>query len=1260
MTTNKSVIALMAAVVAGGGWLFAETPTVSRVNDQSSASLETLSDNGEWAVGYGKSIIEEIGYSFPKLYNVKTKVTTPLYKNGETEKIAEMMACDVTDDGSIVIGQYDSRPALWHAATSEWTILPVKAQGFNGGKGTHITPDGKYAIGTVTNPNWNETLVYWDLTGEQPVDITPDNLPLPISMEGVLQQYQQIRSCDLSADGSKFIGLVAFSYAGELWSFVYDMETKSWKGIGVDVTETENGYSFSYTDPGYYMIEGGKFRPESNEIYGSAYLEGDIDGVYMYDMDTRKLSIVEDSSDKMFGGVDKYGLIYASTPAQNPSRDWLVKYGKYWYDFKILASQLWNLDWMNDITKDEWGSSGSFVSVSNDGLSLLSNDYTNAPYDSYVIELDENLSELCPKVNLLANYQVSPVNNAAFAILRQVQVLFDRDIEIVGNPINAVTMTDGEGTNANSVNVVVDPGNSKMLTVTFRNKRLEVGRTYTLTIPEGVVGVAGDPERLNPEIKVNYKGRPQAPVSPVTISPEDGIELERINASSNPIMISFDAEISSVAENAGAMYLYLVNEDGSKERISQLSGSITGNILSIYPVMEQRLAKGSEYEIVIEKNVVADISGADPNEEIVLHYTGSFVPGGDPRKPFEDNFNDGITLDKWMLYEGDAQQPASEPASWGFDAENYPWWVARDGNESTDMAAVSHSMYEPAGKSDDWMVTNQIYIADDSAVLSFKSQGYRKDVEDKLKVIVYSTEDVYTALTKSIVDNMRYYGDVVYDEVQNPGANEETLAGDWTENVIKLDKYAGKYIYIAFLNENRNKSAVFVDDVMVSIDVDYVLANLTQESALAQDGVTVKGILSVESLTETYKGYELTLEDAEGNVVSTVADPNAELKLGDEISFTFPEALPTAIGKVVKYVIGLKLGDNVTDRLSYTVKNLAVETTKRVVIEEFTGQGCPNCPLGHAALDIIAKDFGDKVIPLAIHTYTGDNFSTPQAVQLTSFLGLTAAPTARVNRLPVSSPMEIVNDKYYYKDNGVWYDFVVSELSEYADADVNITSAEFDGEKYNVSVDVTYALDMDNRNVNIFTVITEDGLLGVQDNNRATVEDPALGDWGKGGIYGSNPVLYTYHDVVRTYEGTTCNGTGGYIPASVVGGQAYTANITVADNKRISNPDNTAVTVMLIDANTGLVVNANRARIQTSGVDSINADNGSSVEVVNGNLVVRSESYTIAEVYAVDGMKIAAAAGQGEFVADLNGYRGTVLVTLKNDNGSKTIKLLAR
>lgn len=1261
MDLKKGLFSAVAAACLSCTAAVAQEPTLNIYNDNMSTSFEKLSDNGAWAVGYAKSTIDELGYSYPTLYNVKTREVTRLYTDKEVSKIATMMACDVTDDGQKVIGQYNGRPALWSKDKGGWTLLKYNVSGYNSGCGNAITPDGKYAVGTVTADNWNEAIVVWDLTGAEPVDITPANLPKPISMSGTLQDFQQVRACDISADGKKFIGLVAFSYMGEQWTFVYDMVAKTWQAIGYDVAENGDGYKFTATDTGYLHIEGGTFRPGSNEVYGDAWLAAtDGEGIYSYNMDTRKTSIVADSEGKLFGGVDSEGLVYASTPAGVPLRNWEVKCGNYWYDFKVLYRQLWKKDWQNDILQDDYGYTGTFSDISTDGLLIVANEYTNKPYDTYFIELAKPLSELCPTVNLLDNYVVSPVNNSAFAILKEVKVMFDRNIGVVDNSFNKVNLVDEQGNVvANSVQLSVDAGDSRILNVTFRNRRLEVGKKYTVVIPAGVVYVAGDAARTNSEIRVTYTGRPQAPVAPVTIAPADGLSIEKINASTNPVTVTFDAQIAPV-EEGGKMYLYRMDEDNNREEIALLSGSIEGNTLSVYPVMEQRLAMGSNYQVVIEANSVSDISGADPNEEIVINYVGDYIPKFDPRKPFEDNFNEGISGEKWMTYDGDGLEPAEEPASWGFTKE-MPWWLARDENTATDMAAASHSMYSPVGKSDDWMVTNQIYINDDTALLTFKSQSYKKDCTDRLKVYIYATDDVYTALTPTIVDRFRYNGDLVYDEVESPGASEDKMAGDWKENTIKLDKYAGKYIYIAFVNDNRNQSAIFVDDVVVSRDVKYILANLTPDTQLAKDEVTVKGLLTIESKTETFKGYTLTLLDGEGKTVSTISEPEKELKLGDKVEFSFPEPLKLTVGKEEKYTIDLKLGD-LTEKLAGTVRNLAVETTKRVVIEEFTGQTCPNCPLGHAAFDILEKDFGDKVIPVAIHTYTGDNFATPQAMKLTQFLGLSSAPTGRVNRRPVSSPMDVDSSgKYIYKDNGLWYDYVVSELSEYAEADVYINDFSFDGENYNVDVDVTYALDMENLNANIFTVICENGLNGTQDNNRASVEDPALGDWGKGGKYGQSSVPYVYDHVVRTWAGTTCNGTGGYIPANVTGGQAYNAKISVPNISRINDPKKTSAVVMLIDAGTGLVINANYALLgASSGVDGMQANTGAVAYTEDGNVVVNAGSLTVADVYAVDGTTLASRQGEGRFSIDLNGYTGVVIVTLRNEAGSKAVKLIVK
>ncbi|MDE6682374.1 MAG: choice-of-anchor J domain-containing protein, partial [Muribaculaceae bacterium] len=1227
-----------------------------------------LSDNGQWAVGYGKSALDPTGYSYPRLYDVKNKKTTWLYKSGEEQTIANMMACDVSDDGKTIVGQYKGKPAIWKTDAASWTMLPYsETRKYPTGRATHITPDGKYALGTVDNPEtWNETVVMWDLSGDQPKEVVLENLPMPISLFGKLQGYQQIRSSSFSPDGKKIIGIVAFSYGGETWTFLYDVDKKSWEALGYDVVISGSGeetqYKFTPKDSSYAYLEGGVFTPNGKSIVGPGFSAEEAVAIYSMDLATGDVKMLGASNGMLFtNGVDDQGVVYASSPSDTPIRNWSALVDKYWYDAKSLFKQVWNIDWQGEVSQDDSGLSGTLETSSSDGKVLIANDYSATPYISYVIELPESFAEVAPRVNLLDSYVISPVNNSAFAILSEVKVMFERQIDVSGE-YNSVQLLDEKGNLvANSISLSRDAGDSRCLSIAFRNRRLDVGQKYTVVIPAGICNVAGDADRKNSEIRVSYTGRPQAPVTMTSVSPASGTAITRINSQSNPVAITFDAEIAPVEKDAGGMYLYRVGEGGTRERITALNGSCAGRVLSVFPVMEQRLAKGSNYEVVIEANTVSDISGADPNAEIVISYVGSYIP--EPSigaEIFSDNFDSGISGEKWMLWDGDQNEPSSEVQEWGFTSE-LPWWVVRDDNYSTDMAAVAHSMFASPAKADDWLITNQLFINDDSAVLTFKSQSY-KEVGDVLKVRVYATDDIITAPTENIIDDFRYKSDLVYEEAQHPGKSEDQLAGDWTENTIKLDKYAGKTIYIAFHNDNRNKSAIFIEDVAVTRDIKYSLVNLTPETALAKNEIEVSGLLTVTSKADTYKGYTLTLLDSEGKEVSKLSDPEVEMAQGYTLEFKFPQTLPLNVGSVNNYTIDVKVGD-LTDQVNSSVKDLAVQTTRKVVVEKMTGQGCPNCPLGILALEYIEKDFKGQVIPLAYHCYTGDNFNTPKANSMNQFLGMNAAPSARINRGPISSPMKSLEDQqtYVYKNNGLWYDYVAEELNTFAPADIEISSVDFDGKNFNVGFDIKYALDMENANVNVLLVISENDLSGNQDNNLYMQEDPIFGEWGKGGLYGNSSNRYTFNEVVRTWEGTTVNGTGGFVPATIRGGEVYSGTMSTPTINRILNPKNCDATVMLIDAETGLVLNADRKAIDLSGVeDIVNDASQVNVKVEGGNIVVTSPEDVDVNVYGLDGSIISSAAGNGVVTCPTAGNTGVAIVMVKTENGIVTHKVMLR
>lgn len=81
-----------------------------------------------------------------------------------------------------------------------------------------------------------------------------------------------------------------------------------------------------------------------------------------------------------------------------------------------------------------------------------------------------------------------------------------------------------------------------------------------------------------------------------------------------------------------------------------------------------------------------------------------------------------------------------------------------------------------------------------------------------------------------------------------------------------------------------------------------------------------------------------------------------------------------------------------------------INPERKVLVQEFTGQFCPNCPLGHEALDNIAKQYGENAVIVSIHA--GDmafddpdyGLKTPDGDKYADEWGVQQYPSAVVNR----------------------------------------------------------------------------------------------------------------------------------------------------------------------------------------------------------------------------------------------------------------------
>lgn len=198
--------------------------------------------------------------------------------------------------------------------------------------------------------------------------------------------------------------------------------------------------------------------------------------------------------------------------------------------------------------------------------------------------------------------------------------------------------------------------------------------------------------------------------------------------------------------------------------------------------------------------------------------------------------------------------------------------------------------------------------------------------------------------------------------------------------------------------------------------------------------------------------------------------------------------------------------ENISEEERYVddVDRFMVANTRLVLIQEFTGQFCVNCPQGHTMLSNIQKLYGDNVITVGIHAGA---LAWDDAVNggLKTADGDTYAASWDVR----SYPSIIVNHHGAPIENtALWQSAVGDEMGKMAEADIRLDIRK-EGMNYTVATTLSASTDMDAK---YQLWITEDSIISIQQKK----SDGASGDDG----YDLN---YCHNHVYRA----SINGIGG-------------------------------------------------------------------------------------------------------------------------------------
>ncbi len=202
------------------------------------------------------------------------------------------------------------------------------------------------------------------------------------------------------------------------------------------------------------------------------------------------------------------------------------------------------------------------------------------------------------------------------------------------------------------------------------------------------------------------------------------------------------------------------------------------------------------------------------------------------------------------------------------------------------------------------------------------------------------------------------------------------------------------------------------------------------------------------------------------------------------------------------------------------------KVTKKVILEDFTGEWCGWCPEGQIVAEDIKATEPINFLPLANHN--GDRFQIPEGAAVDTKLDITSYPGGAIDRTMMPGETEIGTNR------GSWESHVKSRLKVEAMASVGIANKTYNPvtKEYMADINVRFVKATDGFNpLNIQVYIVEDDIISQKQHN----DNPSLG---------SNPLKDWHHmNVMRAALGGDW-GFAGVIPDVAVAGVTYTKNVT--------------------------------------------------------------------------------------------------------------------
>ncbi len=546
------------------------------------------------------------------------------------------------------------------------------------------------------------------------------------------------------------------------------------------------------------------------------------------------------------------------------------------------------------------------------------------------------------------------------------------------------------------------------------------------------------------------------------------------------------------------------------------------------------------------------------------------------------DFRDGLPT-SFIQLDRDLNTPSPDMQAIGFSVGK--GWIDYKIASENNRVACSTSWYSPSGTSDDWLITPAFTVKSAADVLRFRSMASDRRHRDGFAVYVSTTG------SNNAAD---------FDK-ENPLYATDAEASTWTNHSVSLEKYVGKTIRVAFVNNSTDQARLYLDDIYAGQPSSLYMAMTLPEICTSAGHVQITGEVYTDSETPI-NGFDVKFE-YNGQTISQHFDQT--VTNAARVAFALDNFVAVLNNSRGDYKATITAGGQ-----TFTTTGQLTVLSHKIVAEESTGTWCGWCVRGIVAMETLARDYDDSFIGICIHHQ--DPMVDADYDNAMEKLNSGGYPKMLFNR-NISTKVDPL-----YVSTAASY--LMKQSYPYSGLDLKATYDAVTGQ-ISTTTNTYFAVDADTMNYRLAYALIEDSVHVADDDNYAQHNSYADGASGVMGGYEKLPqdipaADMWYESVARGYFGPF-NGVAGSVPTTVKAMEANQFDYSFAMPSSVLRHEKASVVVMLVDKN-NIIVNAEKAPLTIAGNDAQVSGTYEFVDA-DGNVIPNGSTVTITQYDEFDG-----------------------------------------